>query len=530
MRNKELYQATFSQVRPSSDIRWEDLMAKKRKRHRRRPLLLAAAVVGVLAALTCAAVAVNFMGLGDLLLPGRQSGQSSPGGQEERVLSLSGYMDTPESQALAEWETFRSDYDPTGSILAAVGNTLDEDLLPYTCYTVYTDEMAHALEDIAQAHGLTLHERRVSLDEYPELWDSCGDFWDGGQRLGGYLYEDGGFAFDGEARLPGGGTLSFQFRRSVKGTLNEATLFLRDLSQFREWVHPTPEGAAVTLALGPDRALVLADLEDCFVTLTVLEGSAGGLTQADLEAFADNFRFSTLSPVTAPELPAPTPVLSPAPSPTAKTAREAYAAVLRDLLYRSLLPDGAVADGFLEDISLNQFSVFDVDADGSEELILLYTTAYSASMQGSLLSFDPRHTGSGNPVSIRLLEFPSFTFYDNAALRVSASHNQSWGEMWPYTLYRWTGQAYEAVALVWSDDRAVMEDAGLGENYPAQADTSGSGTVYYVRPAGEQVEPRPMDVTEYRAWWDGVMGLAQALDVPYQSLTEENIAAMEHGS
>ena len=142
-------------------------MAKKRKRHRRRPLLLAAAVVGVLAALTCAAVAVNFMGLGDLLLPGRQSGQSSPGGQEERVLSLSGYMDTPESQALAEWETFRSDYDPTGSILAAVGNTLDEDLLPYTCYTVYTDEMAQALEDIAQAHGLTLHERRVSLDEYP---------------------------------------------------------------------------------------------------------------------------------------------------------------------------------------------------------------------------------------------------------------------------------------------------------------------------------------------------------------------------
>ena len=125
MRNKELYQATFSQVRPSSDIRWEDLMAKKRKRRRRRPLLLAAAVVGVLAALTCAAVAVNFMGLGDLLLPGRQSGQSSPGGQEERVLSLSGYMDTPESQALAEWETFRSDYDPTGSILAAGKQGID---------------------------------------------------------------------------------------------------------------------------------------------------------------------------------------------------------------------------------------------------------------------------------------------------------------------------------------------------------------------------------------------------------------------
>ena len=57
-------------------------------------------------------------------------------------------------------------------------------------------------------------------------------------------------------------------------------------------------GLAVTLALAPHKARVIADLPDSFVTINVLAGtetaasdifSNGPLTAVDLERFADSF-------------------------------------------------------------------------------------------------------------------------------------------------------------------------------------------------------------------------------------------------
>ena len=71
MKNKELYQATFVQVHSSAEIRWEDM---EMKAHRQRPLgrrmLMLAAVVGLIAVLSATAVAADWFGLRQLLLPG----------------------------------------------------------------------------------------------------------------------------------------------------------------------------------------------------------------------------------------------------------------------------------------------------------------------------------------------------------------------------------------------------------------------------------------------------------------------------
>ena len=51
----------------------------------------------------------------------------------------------------------------------------------------------------------------------------------------------------------------------------------------------------------PGRALILADLPDNFVTITILAGSTDGLTRDLLEELADSFDLSKLTPIVLPD-------------------------------------------------------------------------------------------------------------------------------------------------------------------------------------------------------------------------------------
>lgn len=92
MTNKEFYQSVFSQVHPAAPVTWEGCRARSRRARRPRRLLMAAAVAAVLLALSCAAVAVNFLGLRDLLLFPDREGAGDTAFQR---VSLSGYMGHP---------------------------------------------------------------------------------------------------------------------------------------------------------------------------------------------------------------------------------------------------------------------------------------------------------------------------------------------------------------------------------------------------------------------------------------------------
>lgn len=242
------------------------------------------------------------------------------------------------------------------------------------------------------------------------------------------MYEDGSFHADGAASVSNYGTVEYQLKRSVRGTLHTSYLTVRDVTDYQEWEYETSCGVPAVLALGYGKALILADMEDCFVTINCLVGTNGGLTRTNLEELADSFDFTKLDPVTVPELtevPDERQPLNP-PASARTTARATYAAVLRDLLYSGILPDGTVAD-LLDgaDLSRNQFALLDINFDGEEELILLYTTTCTAGQRGMVLSFDETYTGIAGPVCIRLDEYPMLTFYDNGFIAAGASHNQT---------------------------------------------------------------------------------------------------------
>ena len=306
MSNKEFYQETFSQVHSRVPIRWEDYAHMKRHRHAARRLVMLAAVLAVLAALSAAAVAANLLGLRELLLPKVTvdvmdgDGVAVPG--ESRAvdrIGLSGWLDSPEGRAQAEWDAFLAGYDRDGAILAAIGNEIDWDLLEaYPCYpAVYTWEMGEKLEEIAGKYGLTLHTRRQAVDSRSDwIGMAGGDFLGDNVPAPGWMYEDGTFHFDGEGWVDGHGLMDYQFDRIVKGSLNDVGLTIGDVDDYGQWSHTASSGVTVTLVLGPDKGLILADLEDSFVTVNVLEGTDQGLTAADMEAFADSFRFDRLTP------------------------------------------------------------------------------------------------------------------------------------------------------------------------------------------------------------------------------------------
>ena len=250
------------------------------------------------------------------------------------------------------------------------------------------------------------------------------------------------------------------------------------------------------------------------------------------------------APTAAVQTPAPSPSdeLEPSPTPEATSeppqmsmlseenapARAAYGAALNKLLDTGVLPDGTGDSGgyigSIEDrerMAQNRFSVCDVDGDGREELILLYTTTIVAGERGFVYDWDEA-TGE---LRKQLEEFPLLTFYDNGAVMAGWSHNQgNGGSFWPYFLYQYLPEtdSYQQVGAVDAWDKAL----GL-EGYPDEVDASKTGFVYYITTEGDITWDHPVDASQYQAWLAPYLGEARELSTPYVELTAEQIQMLQ---
>ena len=201
--------------------------------------------------------------------------------------------------------------------------------------------------------------------------------------------------------------------------------------------------------------------------------------------------------------------------------RKAYAATLRNLLYSNILPDGKQAE--MPAGSSSQFAVADVDADGKEELVLLYDSGVTANSAGYIIGYDAE---TGN-IYIQLEEFPFFVFLENGNLKALSSHNQTYGEMWPYIFYQYLPESdsYRLAGYIHSEDQAIFDANGVPERYPTAADRSHTGTVYYLGDTAWSTTP--MDEADYLAWLEENHGNAQELEIEYLPLTEESILTID---
>ena len=319
MTRDALYRA-YDGLRPSDAARERMLQAVKeaaahpeteehpKRRTFRRSLLLAAAL-GRIVAFGSVAYATGWFGLRSAVMYHDNGNPDQPYGNTD-VMSLQGLAGSPEFEANARWQAFYDSYDPDGAILASVGNS-DTGLEPrYDAYPCYTREMADTLDAIAEESGLELLSGLTlyGAAELPDwmrsiLPQSCGAFdhctYDAFSFDNGSFKTEGAFLFC-DAQWPY--ETNYQFVCNRKGYLSVSYLAIGDADDYTQWEYETASGVTVTLALGPDKALIIADLPDAYLVVNVLDARVGDVQRGEvtlpagiLEAMADAFRFDQLA-------------------------------------------------------------------------------------------------------------------------------------------------------------------------------------------------------------------------------------------
>lgn len=310
MKNKELYQATFSQLHTSVKVDLEDYQMAKKHVNVMRILAVAAAAAALLAAMTATALAFNLFGLRDIAFPERTTlhvpvvdYDTGEVHYEDRVVdmvSMQGYADTPEAQACVEWEQFYMEYTNTHSF----SNDLYDEGGRYWCYPVYDDTMAAKLDEIVEKYGLKLHENEIFIEDRDGWLEAMGPTFirDNNDAYWGYRYDDGTCTMEGDAQLEGYGLLGYQFHYARKGYLDTGVMNVGDLNNYAEWDYTTANGVALKLALGPSRSFIWADLPEGFLFINVLGGRDGDSTfapepiaAAQVEQLAEMFDFTALN-------------------------------------------------------------------------------------------------------------------------------------------------------------------------------------------------------------------------------------------
>ena len=283
-----------------------------RKRSPKRMWLIAAIIALILCLVGCAVAYILSL---DNMILGTDFIEDRTGVTEPRTrLSLQGYVGSNSYQAAKEWFDFLQSYDPDGAIEfsdEAYNVEFPED---YQFYQLYSVEMKDKLDEICQKYDLELLGPvlvDVTADDmFRELGikgilreDAQAEIeWSQGGP--GYFFRNGTFEVECYITLTGENNPwpfdnLISFRCHNKNSFDAVFLSMTDPTQFDQWNYTTSNGVEVLLVMGPDGALIVADIGDYFITVGGIETTAGNIldgehtmTREGLEAYAEIFDFS----------------------------------------------------------------------------------------------------------------------------------------------------------------------------------------------------------------------------------------------
>ena len=202
--------------------------------------------------------------------------------------------------------------------------------------------------------------------------------------------------------------------------------------------------------------------------------------------------------------------------------KQTYHEVLENMYYDCKFHDCDYKN-YNKDVSID-FAVYDIDSDSRDELLVTFDNR-------SIFVYD--HNTDGNLVE-QFSGYIRSDFYENGAVRVYSAHNQTHSfKVFPFGMYKYNKEtdSYDNSGYVHGIDKDIVdrvnqqiEEAGGTDflDYPAEYDTSGSGTVYYIRHSDDDTEI-PLDLTEYNEYYEQFTENTDIIDIPFIKLTEENI-------
>lgn len=285
----------------NEDFREEAKRTVKKARPVYRTVLIAAAVAVLLAG---TALAVYHFTMKDVTIgepyPATMHTDTNENGSlvfdeiETVDRSLNGLADSPEYQAYVEWTEWNDAWwaenpDPW----AALGEDdsyieTPENYAWY--YNAVFPEQAEKLDEITEKYGLTLHTAMAGCTSAEELYSVLGVvsvFSEVYRVRGEYVYDDG--SFKAYCTLNDSLEKDAVIFCAVNGSF---TLIGGSLpADYEEWTYMTEDGTEVVLASAGDYAVLAADTEGAFITVS-FHGITG---RAELERYADGVAFAALS-------------------------------------------------------------------------------------------------------------------------------------------------------------------------------------------------------------------------------------------
>jgi len=297
---KDDYQQTFSQVRPVREFDPEEIYMKASRKHTSvRRIASIAIAAALILSMSLTAYATDLFGLMDFLMPDHY--RSTPtledpahNASSYQPIAISGYTNSPEAKASAEWTAYYWDYVANNEI-----PNENIDGLPETAayYGAANREMYDKLLEIANKYDLELMTGVESGKRAMHLLD--------GKEGSYYAYANGNFKEEGDFTASDGVTVGYSLSRHMKGSLSTISLNILDAENWVSWNHTTSTGDSAVVGLSGDltaldgtplgnRGLILVDLGDCFVSVLVIEWGQP-ITETVMQELAENIDYQRLT-------------------------------------------------------------------------------------------------------------------------------------------------------------------------------------------------------------------------------------------
>ena len=292
---------SLGNVQDSYVIGAEEFRQGKGKSHTKtlstKRLLLIAAIISVLAILGLTGYAAKFFTIRNAIV-------GVPG---ETYITLVAHPDSNEFRAHKEWmDLFES---------RRSGRVTVKDRI-YNQYGAFTEESRDALIAIMEKYDLQPYTESVAVyDRVPqELYEAVGvsDFlpescatYRGtiGTDFPGCSVRNAStiLVYSDETRLPDGTIVTYELNNFVKGYMHDFLGIDPDPETIEEWDYTTDDGTLVHLSKYGYKCMLMADLPNSFVSITVLRESepesSEPLTKDQVEDFADMFDYKAISKI-----------------------------------------------------------------------------------------------------------------------------------------------------------------------------------------------------------------------------------------
>lgn len=297
-------------------------------------------------------------------------------------ISMQGYAGSDSYMAAKEWNDYLKSYDQEQILFNDEEYARIQALDGYGNYLCYTQEMMDKLDEICEKYNMNLIGKQdlwpAGIQKILKDPSSAVTAHVPGAVYGSFFYEDGSFEVTGDLSLPEEiwpADLHFGYLCLMKCTLNDSFMDVGDIEAYDQWAYTTKSGVPVMLAVSHDKALIIADQPDCFVTVNLMNPTQGEavygqseqtMDRGAMEAFAEAFDLSFR--VNPEEEKQNQPVMEPRapfdPKDYDTFNQPNYAAFVKCYLRSVLSP-------FANEMpSEPYYTFYDINHDGVEELII----------------------------------------------------------------------------------------------------------------------------------------------------------------